>query len=113
MIGQPLEASRAAKHMLEQEGFRHQGYVDVFDAGPTMQAERETIRTVRKSRMVNVLDIREVATKFKHMISNRSLKDFRIVLAGVEESEEGVVITAETARILGVKKDDPVRLIEA
>jgi arginine N-succinyltransferase len=113
VIGQPLEASKAAKHMLEQEGFRHQGYVDVFDAGPTMQAERESIRTVRKSRMQNVIEIREVATKFKHMVSNRSLKDFRVVLAGVEESDDGVILNAETARILGVKKGEPVRLIEA
>ncbi len=113
VIGLPLEASKAAKYMLEQEGFRHQGYVDVFDAGPTMQAEREQIRTVRKSRMTTVLDIRDVAAKFKHMVGNRSLKDFRVALASVEESDEGVIITPETARILSVKKDDQVRLIEA
>ena len=47
-IAEPLGASRPAMQLLEKEGFRYQGYIDVFDAGPTMQVERATIRTVRK-----------------------------------------------------------------
>ncbi len=60
VIAQPLEASKPAVQLLEHEGFRHQGYIDVFDAGPTMQAERTLIRTVRKSRASQVTRIKAV-----------------------------------------------------
>ncbi len=33
-IGQPLEASKPAKQLLEAEGFRYQGYIDVVRRGP-------------------------------------------------------------------------------
>ena len=78
-----------------------------------MQAEREQIRTVRKSRLAPVLDIRDVAATFKHMIANTSLKDFRVAFAAAEVLDEGVILTPETARVLSVRKDGEVRLIEA
>jgi arginine N-succinyltransferase len=113
VIGLPLEASKPAKYMLEQEGFRHQGYVDVFDAGPTMQVERDQIRTVRKSRMLPVLDIQPVASRKNHIASNAVLKNFRIAVAALEESEEGVTLSPEAATLLQVKKGDRVRIVEA
>lgn len=113
VIGQPFEASRAAKHMLEQEGFRHQGYVDVFDAGPTMQAERQQIRTVRKSRLAKVEEIRQVSSRLKYMVSGTTFKNFRVVFSAAEETGDGVIIGKDMADILGVKRGDQVRLIEA
>ena len=32
-----------ARTMLEQEGFRYEGYVDIFDAGPTVECFRDNI----------------------------------------------------------------------
>lgn len=112
VIGLPLEASKAAKYMLEQEGFRHQGYVDVFDAGPTMQVERDQIRTVRKSRMLPVLDIRPVASRKNHIASNTALKNFRATLAALEETEDGICLSPEAATLLQVKKGDRIRVVE-
>ena len=34
VIGEVHDDTRAARAMLEQEGFRYEGYVDIFDAGP-------------------------------------------------------------------------------
>jgi arginine N-succinyltransferase len=113
VIGHPLEASKAAKHMLEQEGFRHQGYLDVFDAGPTMQAERDQIHTVRKSRKAAVVGIKQVSSRLKYIVSNMTLKNFHVAFTTAEETGDGVIIGAEAADILGIKKGDQVRLIEA
>jgi len=113
VIGQPLEASKAAKYMLEQEGFRHQGYVDVFDAGPTMQAECKELRTVKKSRVLKLIGTRQVSSRLQHMVSNTALKDFRIALTAAEETSDGVIISQEAAAALGVKKGDALRLVEA
>ncbi len=38
-IGVPHPSGRAAMRMLEAEGFRVEGYVDIFDGGPTMTGQ--------------------------------------------------------------------------
>jgi arginine N-succinyltransferase len=113
VIGQPLHASRAAMQLLETEGFRNQGYIDVFDAGPTMQAERSQINTVLKSRRLPVKAIGDVAAKPAFIVANTTLKGFRATLTGVAESDDGVTLTAEAAQALQVRVGDPVRFIEA
>lgn len=113
VIGQPLAASMPAMNLLEREGFRHQGYIDVFDAGPTMQAERAAIRTVRKSRRATVTGIRQPVSSTQYMISSTSLPDFRIVYTKAEEDKDGIIISQEAAEALKLKKGDPLRFIEA
>ncbi|MDG5498426.1 arginine N-succinyltransferase [Marinobacter sp. BGYM27] len=49
VIGQVHDKTRPALHMLESEGFRHKGYVDLFDAGPTVEAELSQIRSIAGS----------------------------------------------------------------
>jgi arginine N-succinyltransferase len=102
VIGVPFAASLPAKHLLEREGFRHQGYIDVFDAGPTMQAERAYIRTVRKSKRAQIVEIRAVAGE-KVMMSTTELPYFHMALSNMEVHNSGVVIDAKTAEILKVK----------
>jgi arginine N-succinyltransferase len=43
-----------ARTMLEQEGFRYEGYVDIFDAGPTLECFRDNIYAVRQSQVMPV-----------------------------------------------------------
>ena len=43
-----------ARTMLEQEGFRYEGYVDIFDAGPTVECFRDDIHAVRQSQVLPV-----------------------------------------------------------
>lgn len=58
VIGQVHPDTRPALAMLEREGFRHKDYVDLFDAGPTVEAERSQIRSIAQSRQccIQVLD---------------------------------------------------------
>ena len=53
-IGAVHADTEPARRMLEQEGFRYEGYVDIFDAGPTLEAFRDTIDAVRRSRVIAV-----------------------------------------------------------
>lgn len=48
-IGRPHSGSVPAQAMLVEEGFVQDGYVDIFDAGPTMHARTDDIRTIRAS----------------------------------------------------------------
>jgi arginine N-succinyltransferase len=108
VIGVPLAASKPAMELLKTEGFRYEGYVDLFDAGPTLQANRESIKTVRKSRKAQVVAIRELTAE-PHIICNTRLADFMVVKASIEKEGEGVAIDSETAKSLGVEKGDMVR----
>ena len=54
VIGEVHDDTRAARSMLEQEGFRYEGYVDIFDAGPTLECFRDDIRAVRRSAVLPV-----------------------------------------------------------
>lgn len=50
VIGQTHEKTRPAIKMLQDEGFVNRGYVDIFDAGPTVECDVKNIRSVRRSR---------------------------------------------------------------
>lgn len=55
VIGQVHEETRAARHMLEREGFRHRGFVDLLDAGPTLECPRSEIASVRETFMASAV----------------------------------------------------------
>jgi arginine/ornithine N-succinyltransferase beta subunit len=84
--------------------------VDLFDAGPTMQADRPHIHTVRKSHRTVVKAICEVKSE-KHLICNTRLHDFMIVAGQFEMEGGGIAIAPETAKALDVKIGDAVRYV--
>jgi arginine N-succinyltransferase len=80
VLGMVHPQTKPAKGMLEREGFRYNGYVDIFDAGPTIQVRRDDINTVRDSLLLEIADIQDIAAFAdidKTMISNTSCKNFR------------------------------------
>lgn len=111
VIGKPLPASAAAMRLLEREGFRYEGYLDVFDAGPTMQVARDKIRAVQLSRRAEVENIVESLEDGQQaMISTTELGSFGITRAQVKPTPEGtVLITRDTAQKLKVEKGHAIR----
>ncbi|NMH67052.1 arginine N-succinyltransferase [Shewanella salipaludis] len=55
VIGQVHENTVPALKLLENEGFNHRGYVDLFDAGPTVEAQLKQIKSVRQSHRARVV----------------------------------------------------------
>lgn len=109
VIGVPLAASLPAMNLLEKEGFRYQGYIDVFDAGPTMQAERSAIRTVRKSKRTALAEIGPVEPGAKTMVSTTRREDFRVAFTEIGVGKSGLVIPPEAAEALEVRVGDMLR----
>jgi arginine N-succinyltransferase len=108
-IGRVHRDGEAARAMLEREGFRASGLVDLFDAGPTMTCPRDDIRTVKDARRLRVaigddMDVEEA------LISSGEIAIFRAVRAPVRIDGEKAVISAHTATVLGVSEDDMVRV---
>lgn len=110
VIGMPFEASKPALQLLKLEGFSYEGYVDLFDAGPTLQAKRHNINTVRDSKKERVTAIRPVGSG-QYIICNTRLGDFMIARGSMEKENDGVVITPEVAEAIKVKIGDMVRYV--
>jgi arginine N-succinyltransferase len=109
VIGQVHESSKPALKNLEAEGFRFNGMVDIFDAGPCVGCARDQIRTVRQSRTGFVDQIVEKIESPTYMIGRRS-GEFRACIGSVQiGSGEQVTISRRCAEALQVKASEPIR----
>ncbi|WND01464.1 arginine N-succinyltransferase [Temperatibacter marinus] len=107
VIGTPHESATPAIRLLEKEGFRFSGAVDIFDAGPALEAHKRGIYTVRKSERRSFAGaIEGSVSKADHLVSNESLKDFRVVLSNVADTDSGLWLPEESAVALRIKRDD-------
>ncbi len=82
VIGEVHPDTRPALAMLQAEGFRYKDYVDLFDGGPTVEAEREQIRSVANSVVCRVQAI-DAATPVLHA-SQASHRGQALAIANTE-----------------------------
>jgi arginine N-succinyltransferase len=108
-IGRVHRDGEAARAMLEREGFRYQGLVDLFDAGPTMGAPRDEIRTVKEARRLTVR-LGEDAFGEEALVSTCEIGRFRAVRAPVLVDHEHAVLSREAAEVLGVREGESVKV---
>lgn len=102
VIGKVHAQTVPALRMLEREGFLWRGYIDPFDAGPTVEARREAIGSVAASweETVTVVDqLPEQAPTA--LLTNGECAGFRATLAGYRIDDNGTLqIDAATAAAL-------------
>jgi arginine N-succinyltransferase len=106
VIGIPHPSGRAAMRMLENEGFAHENYIDIFDGGPTMTARTDQVRSVAAAHTAPIVAI---TTGGKRAIAATGRwQDFRAAFAHISASGDGVSIDAEAARALQVEPGDSI-----
>jgi arginine N-succinyltransferase len=111
IIGRVHPDTEPALAMLKGEGFSYQGYVDIFDAGPAIEAETSKIRAVQDSQIL-VLAVGtpgDDAPQF--LIHNRKREDCRITVAPARLAAGTLVVDAQTARRLQLSAGDQVRAV--
>lgn len=90
VIGVPHPSGRAAMRMLENEGFAAQGYVDIFDGGPSMTARTDQVKSVREARPAKIastdLDIGERA-----LLATGELGTFKSAYGMREFADDGSI----------------------
>ena len=108
VIGVPHPTGRAAMRMLENEGFRYENYVDIFDGGPTMLAHTSEVASVKESREA-VLDGVDLREGERAILATGNLADFRACFGARSMSEDGTIsIDSASADLLDVSAGDPV-----
>jgi arginine N-succinyltransferase len=108
VIGLPHPTGRAAMRMLEHEGFRHDGYVDIFDGGPTMTARTSEVKSIREARPARVsstnLDLGERA-----ILAAGTMGTFRSAFGMRDARPDGTIeMDRLSAAALGVVEGDEV-----
>ncbi|WP_312126239.1 arginine N-succinyltransferase [Brevundimonas sp.] len=110
VIGKVHPQGVPAMALLESEGFRPNGLVDIFDAGPTVTCGRDNIRTVRDARVLAVEIGSEIKAELPALISTDSVANFRAVRTKADIHDDKVMISPEAARALRVKAGDTIRV---
>lgn len=84
VIGQVHPNTAPARAILEKEGFSWRGSVDIFDAGPVLEADTDQIRAVRDSQS---LPVRQLMGDLPAptLVANGQFDNFRALLVAHEE----------------------------
>ncbi|MBP8884661.1 MAG: arginine N-succinyltransferase [Pseudomonas sp.] len=111
VIGRVHPDTEPALAMLKAEGFSYQGYVDIFDAGPAIEAETAKIRAVHGSQNL-VLAIGTPGDDAEpFLIHNRKRQDCRITAAPARLAAGTLVVDPLTAKRLRLSAGDQVRAV--
>jgi arginine N-succinyltransferase len=106
-----------ARAMLEQEGFRYEGYVDIFDAGPTVECFRDNIDAVRRSSVLPVMLGEEdpvpdsLTDDILWLVCNRRFEDFRVLVTNAPARADRFPLMPYAATALRVAEGDTVRAV--
>lgn len=110
VMGRVHPQTAPALHLLEQEGFRYQNYVDIFDGGPTVEAPLMEIRSIRKAQRLPC-GLVDPADGALHLVANDRLHGFRCTLAPVVMGAQQIGIAPGVAAALGVSAGEPLRAV--
>jgi arginine N-succinyltransferase len=108
VMGVPHPSGRAAMKMLETEGFSYDGYVDIFDGGPTMCVQTDNIRTVRDAREYIFAGISEKDDGHEPMmLAGGRLTGFAACYGRMHAQADGsALLDPESAGLLGIAPGD-------
>ncbi|MCM0612853.1 arginine N-succinyltransferase [Marinobacter sediminum] len=99
VISQVHEHTRPALRMLEGEGFRHKGLVDLFDAGPTLECPLASIRSICDSRIWTVETYAENAPVAEFRSRRQTWIDTPLLITNTETTGfRATVMTAAHTR---------------
>ncbi|PIP80758.1 MAG: arginine N-succinyltransferase [Gammaproteobacteria bacterium CG22_combo_CG10-13_8_21_14_all_40_8] len=113
IIGKVHPDTKPALKLLKADGFRFHGYVDIFDAGPTIECDTDTIATITKSSLhqINIgssYDPNKQKCKL-YLIANTHCMDYRASTAYFPKHlDEDIHVTQQLADILHISTGDEV-----
>lgn len=113
VIGKTHPHTLPAMRMLESEGFRYEGYVDIFDAGPTVECDVDDVSAVVHSGVFRTV-IRDEAPTVEaviYLVSNTGFADYRAVMVPATPENGAFPLNAATAAALNINAGDDVRVV--
>jgi arginine N-succinyltransferase len=110
VIGELHTDSRRAYKLLIEEGFRDEDYVDIFDAGPTIQASIDELKAVRDNVVASVAAIVETLPEgIDSLLATGHAGGFTAGRGRVSDGDDGLTIERAAASLLGLNIGDNLR----
>ncbi|VVM40417.1 Arginine N-succinyltransferase subunit beta [Pseudomonas fluorescens] len=110
-IGKPHRTIEPALSILTNEGFAHNGYIDIFDAGPVIDAELSSIRTIRDSQSLSLAIGAPDNQDPVWLIHNRRLENCRITAAPARLDGDTLMVDRLTAKRLQLQPGNSIRAV--
>ena len=112
VIGHVHVDTAPARRLLEQEGMYYEGYVDIFDAGPVLQARVSELRATRDS--VSAIVDPAAATGGADaaepmLIASTAMHDFRVIVGDTPAGQGGIALPPAQQQALRCGHGDAVR----
>ena len=105
VIGKVHLSTAPARRLLEQEGMYFEGYIDIFDGGPVLQARVSELRAVRDSALAAIDPApaeggaHEGAAE-PFLVSNTQLRDFRIIVSTAQPLNDRIALSHDEQKLL-------------
>ncbi|WP_422474231.1 arginine N-succinyltransferase [Endozoicomonas sp. ALB032] len=115
VIGEPRPDREPVFNILEREGFSYQGYVDIFDAGPTLEAGTDRLTTLRDSQ-IHQPDLSTTSAEREtvytqnddYLVANTSARSFRCISTAF--NPQAPTLKQKETDLLQLNDGDPVRV---
>jgi len=111
-IGRPNDQGKAALAMLEKEGFRCNGQVDIFDGAPSLDAYIDQIESVKNSRVGTLSGELQADNQANYLIGAGDIQNFSVCISQMAvESDGSVLLPSDTIFALNLTPNDRVRYV--
>ena len=111
VIGKVHRSTAPARKLLEQEGMHFEGYVDIFDAGPVLQARVSELRAMRDSTL-SVVDAGAVSQDAEPLlVSNTVLQNFRMIVTNTNPVGGKIALSPSELQLLQCQSGDSIRTL--
>ena len=111
VIGKVHDSTAPARRLLEQEGMHFEGYIDIFDAGPVLQARVSELRAMRDSALLTVEPGEEGEDAEPLLVSNTDMSDFRMIVANAAPGGGKLSLTKAQMKLLNCSSGDTIRTL--
>ena len=110
VIGKTHVDTVPAQRLLEQEGLHFDGFIDIFDGGPVLEAQVSSLRAVRDSR-IQLLDTAGAAGPVNCLVATTQRDRFRVILADGDPGAVKISLNRSQRDALGGERGMPVRVL--
>ncbi|MDQ2991109.1 MAG: arginine N-succinyltransferase [Pseudomonadota bacterium] len=115
VIGKVHRSTAPARKLLEQEGMHFEGYIDIFDAGPVLQARVSELRALRDGTLAMIEAAPGTATACDaaepYLISNTVLNDFRTLVSASAPADGKISLSQDELALLHCHAGASVRTL--
>ncbi|WP_306252627.1 arginine N-succinyltransferase [Parvularcula sp. IMCC14364] len=109
ILGKPHDNSKPAMDLLLSQGFRYNNLIDIFDAGPSIEADMKDVKTIQDAGRRKAVSGGAVTDGRKALVSTLGLSGFSCIQVetATPDSEE-IPLTDKMMQELGITTGDDV-----